>query len=137
MLDNGSVIDKYIGDGMMALFGVDDGQPHAVCLARKVRILSPTAIGTADGRCGSSAIDPFRCLTGGHCGPKLCLVMSGESEQRLQQRRYGILVLLDWERPHDRDFPDLPPVRRPIGADLGPSPRQRSSGRPAARRLRA
>jgi adenylate cyclase len=33
VLDNGGIIDKYIGDGLMALFGVDGGQPRTVCLA--------------------------------------------------------------------------------------------------------
>jgi len=40
---------------------------------RKVKILSPTAIATADGACGSSAIGPFRRLTARLPGPKLCV----------------------------------------------------------------
>jgi adenylate cyclase len=33
VLENGGYIDKYIGDGMMALFGIDGGQPRDLCLA--------------------------------------------------------------------------------------------------------
>jgi adenylate cyclase len=33
VLENGGTIDKYIGDGMMALFGVDGGKPRDLCLA--------------------------------------------------------------------------------------------------------
>jgi adenylate cyclase len=32
VLENGGYIDKYIGDGMMALFGIDGGQPGDLCL---------------------------------------------------------------------------------------------------------
>jgi adenylate cyclase len=32
VLENGGHIDKYIGDGLMALFGVDGGKPRDVCL---------------------------------------------------------------------------------------------------------
>jgi adenylate cyclase len=33
VLENGGHIDKYIGDGVMALFGVEGGQPRDLCLA--------------------------------------------------------------------------------------------------------
>jgi adenylate cyclase len=33
VLENGGYIDKYIGDGMMVLFGVDGGKPRDLCLA--------------------------------------------------------------------------------------------------------
>ena len=32
VLENGGYIDKYIGDGMMALFGIDGGEPRDLCL---------------------------------------------------------------------------------------------------------
>ena len=40
---------------------------------RRVKILSPIAIATAEGACGSSAVGPFRRLTARLRGPKLCL----------------------------------------------------------------
>jgi adenylate cyclase len=33
VLENGGTIDKYIGDGLMALFGVEGGEPRDLCLA--------------------------------------------------------------------------------------------------------
>lgn len=33
VLENGGYLDKYIGDGMMALFGVEGGKPRDLCLA--------------------------------------------------------------------------------------------------------
>jgi adenylate cyclase len=32
VLENGGYIDKYIGDGLMALFGVEGGKPRDLCL---------------------------------------------------------------------------------------------------------
>jgi adenylate cyclase len=33
VLEHGGSIDKYIGDGMLALFGVSEGEPRSICLA--------------------------------------------------------------------------------------------------------
>jgi hypothetical protein len=66
-------ISIYPSQDAGCLGGTTSRHPFGDFYARRVKLLSLTAISQADGACGSSAVGPFRRLTDPLPGPKLCV----------------------------------------------------------------
>lgn len=92
IFDNGGTLDKYMGDGVMAIFGTPHSGPDDACRAIAAARAIQTAVAEWNKTRAAAGFPPVRLSVGVHYGP----VVTGDigSERRLEFATIGDAVNL-------------------------------------------